>query len=158
MQPTLVTQVGDGAGTTLPVDPDHPQSIQSHLLPDHHAHLLMRFLNTGREATTIVDVSFDIAAAPVGPVKASLPFTDGSELSWCSKTGFRSPQQPPLVDCAAALPYTLEPGTIYTVSIGLDGYLPGMSTYAPNGFNVTVDAGGVQDSQVSTKVPLSVTP
>jgi hypothetical protein len=155
IQPSLVTWVGTGYSNPEPLDSRHPETLPGQQAPDHHASILVRLQNAGREPTTIVDASFDVV--PGGPVKAASLPSGNQVVTWCSKTGYNQPLQPPLAICAAALPYTLEPGTIYTITLQLDGYLSQMSSYAPNGFNLAIDAVGVSDAPVTTRLPLTVT-
>jgi hypothetical protein len=135
---------GTGASHSTQADENHKPTIEvTSRSPDKHISLRVRMMNTGHEATTIIDVVADIGEHGEGH-HVAFSYPDRQPRHYCSPTGVVQNDVYP-EDCVKALPHTMEPGTIYTVSIGLDDFVSNLNSCCRNGITVHVDAVGSED-------------
>ncbi|MEJ8280025.1 hypothetical protein [Pseudonocardia spirodelae] len=115
--------------------------------PGRESYLYVQLQNVGREPTTIVDIAYDVGLPR--PWRASDLSPPGQTYNGCSITGIVGPGVEPPRPCSVALPHTLEPGTIYTVTLYLPVTASTLPTSCPEGVTTRIDAVGVAGSPVT---------
>ena len=136
----------DPSSVITPTD-QNPEVDISNNPPTRQNFLNLQIQNVGRESTTITNVEFDVGLprpwqAVYRPLAPNV-FVNGCSTSGLSETGLDPPKP-----CVLALPYTLAPGTIYTVTTNLRAFYSSLPRCCSGGINMRVSAVGVRGTPV----------